>query len=62
MIFRHLIAAIITVPFAIWILRLDRGDFLPQAAWVLPLAAAYYLGLRIGREVVKGYTQWRGTR
>jgi len=62
MIFRHLIAALITVPFAIWILRLDTGNFLPRAAWLLPLAAAYYLGFRIGGEVVKGYVRWRDTR
>ena len=57
---RHMIAALITVPFAIWILTLERGDTLSQAVWVLPLAAAYYLGLRIGREVVRGWVSWRG--
>lgn len=58
---RHLIAALITLPFAIWILTLDRGGTLSQAVWLLPLAAAYYLGLRIGREVVKGFVRWQGT-
>jgi len=62
MIYRHLIAALVTLPFAIWILRLDRGEFLPQVAWLLPLGAAYYLGFRIGGEVVKGYTNWRRPR
>lgn len=56
---RHVIAALITLPFGIWILTLDRGGTLSQAVWVLPLAAAYYLGLRIGKEMVKGYVRWR---
>jgi len=55
----HVIAALITIPFAIWILTLDRGATLPAVAWLLPLAASYYLGFRIGREIVKGYTRWR---
>ena len=57
---RHMVAAAITMPFAIWILTLERGETLSQAAWLLPLAAAYYLGLRIGREVVKGFLRWKG--
>jgi len=56
---RHGVAAVITLPFAIWILTLERGGTLSQAAWLLPLAAAYYLGWRIGREVVKGFLRWR---
>lgn len=50
----HLIAAAITVPFAIWIALSDIRGVLAPAAWLLPLAGAYYLGLRIGREVVRG--------
>jgi hypothetical protein len=50
----HLIAAGITVPFAAWIAMSDIRGVLPWGAWLLPLAAAYYLGLRIGREVVRG--------
>jgi hypothetical protein len=57
----HGIAVLIVFPFAVWILTLDRGAYLPAIAWLIPLAAAYYLGLRIGREVVKGYTRWRRT-
>ena len=57
---RHMVAAAITIPFAIWILTLERGGTLSQAIWLLPLAAAYYLGLRIGREVVKGFLRWKG--
>ena len=63
---RHAIAAAITLPFAIWILvwlrRSPELGFLPAYAWALPLAAAYYLGFRIGREVVKGYGRWRRGR
>lgn len=59
---RHAIAAGVVVPFGIWILRLDRGQFLPDVAWLLPLAAAYYLGFRIGGELVKGYARWLGSR
>ncbi|MFV1988045.1 MAG: hypothetical protein ACC682_12250 [Gemmatimonadota bacterium] len=57
---RHMVAAVITLPFAIWILTLERGGTLSQAAWLLPLAAAYYLGWRIGGEVVRGFIRWRG--
>ena len=60
---RHLVAACITLPFAVWVVIWLRTspdlDFLPAYAWGLPLVAAYYLGFRIGREVVKGYTRWR---
>jgi hypothetical protein len=59
---RHAIAILIVIPFAIWILGLDRSEYLPRVAWLLPLAAAYYLGFRIGREVVKGYTRWHRAR
>lgn len=60
---RHVVAASITLPFAVWVViwlqtSPDLG-FLPPYAWGLPLVAAYYLGFRIGREVVKGYTRWR---
>lgn len=55
----HLIASLIVVPFGAWVLVLEKSAFLPWYAWLLPLAAAYYLGFRIGREVVKGYLRWR---
>lgn len=50
----HLIAAVVTIPFGIWIATSDIRGVLSPTAWLLPLAAAYYLGLRIGREVVRG--------
>jgi hypothetical protein len=56
----HLIAAGITVPFAVWIVVGGTSGVLPTAAWALPLAGAYYLGLRIGREVTKGIMRARG--
>ena len=55
----HLVALIIVVPFAIWILVGGRSGYFPAYAWLLPLAAAYYLGLRIGRELARGYLRWR---
>lgn len=58
----HLIAAAIVLPFAIWILVLEKSAFLPWYAWLLPLAAAYYLGMRIGREAIRGYLRWRRVR
>lgn len=59
---QHLIATLIVLPFAIWVLILEKSDFLPWYAWLLPLAAAYYLGQRIGRESIRGYIRWRRTR
>jgi hypothetical protein len=58
----HLIAIVIVLPFAIWVLLGGRSGYFPLYAWLLPLAAAYYLGLRIGRELTKGYLRWRRGR
>jgi hypothetical protein len=58
----HLIAAGIVLPFAIWIVVGGQFAILPGYAWLLPLAAAYYLGYRIGREVIRGYSSWRRAR
>ena len=55
----HFIAAGITIPFAIWIALSEMSGVLPRTAWLMPLAAAYYLGLRIGREVVRGVRRAR---
>jgi hypothetical protein len=55
----HLVAAAVTIPFAIWIATSDIQGVLSPTAWLLPLAAAYYLGLRIGREVVRGIRRAR---
>lgn len=63
---RHVVAGLITLPFAVWIVvwtgRFPQFDYLPPLAWLLPLSASYYLGFRIGGEVVKGYTRWRRGR
>lgn len=58
----HAVALLIVVPFAVWVLFLDKSAYLPPYAWLIPLAAAYYLGLRIGREALKGYARWRRLR
>jgi len=56
---RHGAALVVTVPFALWILVEGRFGVLPLWAWLVPLGAAYYLGYRIGREVMRGYVRWR---
>jgi len=52
---QHLIAALITLPFFVWILMEGTGTVLPTYAWALPLLAAYYLGSRIGRVLIRNY-------
>lgn len=52
---QHLIAAAITLPFLVWILVEGTGGVLPFYAWALPLLAAYYLGSRIGRVLIRNY-------
>ena len=52
---QHLIAALITLPFLLWILSEGTGTVLPAYAWALPLVAAYYLGSRIGRVLIRSY-------
>lgn len=39
-----------------------RFRVLPLYAWLLPLVAAYYLGLKIGRELAGAYLRWRRTQ
>jgi hypothetical protein len=56
---QHLIALLVTVPFAIWIAVEGTRGYFPLYAWAIPLAAAYYLGMRIGREVVRGWVRSR---
>ncbi|MFQ5890019.1 MAG: hypothetical protein ACE5JR_08185 [Gemmatimonadota bacterium] len=51
---QHAVAVLVTAPFAAWIAIEGVKGFLPRYAWLLPLAAAYYLGLRIGRETLRG--------
>ena len=58
----HVLAGCIVIPFAVWIVLGGQFAVLPRYAWLLPLAAAYYLGFRIGREVVRGYGRWRRSR
>lgn len=56
---QYVIAILIVLPFAVWIFVLEHSAFLPRYAWLIPLAAAYYLGRRIGREALKGWARWR---
>lgn len=58
----HGIALLVTIPFAIWVLVSASSEVLSPVAWLLPLAAAYYLGWRIGREVVKGWVKLKSNR
>lgn len=55
----HLTAVLVTVPFGIWVLVSGSTEVLSPWAWVMPLGAAYYLGWRIGREIVKGWVKLR---
>lgn len=55
----HVSAVLVTVPFGVWVLLESSTEVLSPWAWVLPLGAAYYLGYRIGREVVKGWVRLR---
>ena len=56
---QHVIAALITLPFLVWIVVEGTEGVLPPYAWALPLLAAYYLGSRIGRVLIRGYTRAR---
>ena len=56
---QHLIASLITFPFLVWILVEGTGGVLPTYAWALPLLAAYYLGSRIGRVLIRNYLRSR---
>ncbi len=62
----HATAALVTIPFGVWVLVSGSTEVLSGWAWVMPLGAAYYLGWRIGREIVKGWVKLRtddsGTR
>jgi hypothetical protein len=55
----HAIAAGVTLPFAVWIATSDFRGVLQPAAWLMPLAGAYYLGFRIGREILRGVLRAR---
>lgn len=58
----HVVALLVVAPFAIWVLVLEKSAYFPWYAWLIPLAGAYYLGLRIGREALRGYARWRRLR
>ena len=56
---QYVVAALITLPFLVWILVAGTGSVLPTYAWALPLLAAWYLGSRIGRVLVRNYVRAR---
>ena len=53
------VGLLITLPFLVWILVRGTGSVLPTYAWALPLLAAYYLGSRIGRVLIRNYLRSR---
>lgn len=59
---RHLTGLAFTAPFALWVALESSFEVLSVYAWLLPLAAAYYLGYRVGGELVKGYVRWSRAR
>lgn len=56
---QHAVAGLIALPFLVWILAEGTEGVLPTYAWTLPLLAAYYLGSRIGRVLIRGYLRAR---
>lgn len=50
----HATGLAVTLPFGAWVLAEASTEVLSIWAWLLPLAAAYYLGWRIGRELARG--------
>lgn len=56
---QYVVAALITLPFFVWILVEGTGTVLPTYAWALPLLASLYLGSRIGRVLVRNYLRAR---
>lgn len=58
----HLTALAVTLPFGAWIALEASTEVLSVWAWLLPLAAAYYLGWRIGRELSRGLVRLRSRR
>jgi len=56
---QYVVAALITLPFLVWILVEGTGTVLPTYAWALPLLASWYLGSRIGRVLARNYLRNR---
>jgi hypothetical protein len=53
----HGTALAVTVPFGVWVYTVRTSEVISPVAWLLPLGAAYYLGWRIGKELVKGWVR-----
>jgi len=58
----HLTALAVTLPFGAWVALEASTEVLSIWAWLLPLAAAYYLGWRIGRELSRGLVRLRSRK
>lgn len=56
---RHVVALVVALPIAVWIFSHPTFHRRPLMLWVLFVIAAYYLGYRLGREVMKVYTRLR---
>lgn len=55
----HATALVVTISFGAWVALTASTEVLSKWAWLLPLAAAYYLGWRIGRELSRGLLRLR---
>ena len=62
LLWRHVVATVVALPIAFWVFTHPSFDRRPLGAWILFIVAAYYLGFRLGREVVRIYTRLRGSR
>jgi len=56
---KHVGGLLVALPFGVWIALEGSFEVLSPWAWLLPIAAAYYLGYRIGKEVALGWIRWR---
>ena len=58
----HFVALAILV--AVFVVASMRVNFevLPWYLWAVQFAAVYYLGVRLGRETIKGYIRWKRSR
>ena len=58
-VWRHVMALAVALPIAAWVFTHPTFDGRPIELWALFVIAAYYLGYRLGREVMKVYTRMR---
>lgn len=58
-VWRHATALVVALPIAAWVFIHPTFGRQPLMLWSLFVIAAYYLGFRFGREVMKVYTRLR---